>query len=213
MRTIPGGPMLVKYGQRNHMELLQKEGQVYFCVASEFQKDPSQARRDDELSKTAYGRPSAPIVVSVVGGSGPALPLEGLLSFSTSFPVPPHLLFCASASYQHRMFDDFRCDACLIIHKPLQFLELLDVGVSNQMPGWRLDHGPVEYYDERDGTGLSTLAKSWRNDQLPVKRKAVRLAYQREYRCALLPPRDNTVLSSSSVAIGSIEAFSELFVL
>src|SRR5690606_11136588 len=105
-------------------------------------------------------------------------------------------LFCLSASYDPRLFDDFEADACLIIHSPVEFRSRLMHPVAEQVhaKGWAFSG--VTYIDP-----FSDLNPS-HNHALC---KHHRYSYQDELRAAWqMPKGQGRDLSATFVEIGSL---------
>jgi hypothetical protein len=72
-------------------------------------------------------------------------------------------------------------DACVVIRDPVKFEERLCKAVAEHLPGWIGMGGPVRYLDPFNCK---------KDDMSVFFGKHHKYSYQREYRCAWLPPGD-----------------------
>jgi len=86
-----------------------------------------------------------------------------------------YYVLCMSQTSHQGLFDDFACDACVVINDIEEFANR----IKNVLPAhWVLGHGPVEYFDPYE-IGLESLD--------PLLSKDFSFAYQMEYRFICCP--------------------------
>ena len=99
------------------------------------------------------------------------------------------------------MFGDFEYDSCLIITKPVEFLERVLEKFNEALPNYRAYHSAVKYYDP-----LNVDKKD-----LPAHlSKHFRYSYQKEYRIIWTPPEPKMELEPVFLELGNLEDYCEL---
>ena len=92
-------------------------------------------------------------------------------------------VYCMAEACDVRMFDDFttetsNVDTCVVVARPNEFKARLRRAIEAQLPGWRLFHNPIQYFDPFfSRVHLLT----------PHFSKHVRFDYQKEYRFIWMP--------------------------
>lgn len=195
------GQYLVKYGKSAHVADMRDHGLLKITPASEYSRpEYNDAIRDSELQFTYHlYNPTASLLALHGGlpvtGSGDSIHLGTALLERTI--NEDYFLFCLSASYDPRLFDDFEADACLIIDKPKEFRDRLLAAAAEQLNSHGHAFGMVEYVDP-----FSEPSSKHRN----AFQKHHRYSYQDEVRAVwLVTPPMETSLNSQLLRLGSLE--------
>jgi hypothetical protein len=196
--------VLVKYGQRDHMEAALQTGRIRIAPASSY-SDPSlnQAIRDNELELPVYRRSKLyNMLVNEHGYSlTPSGPKHGYRVEVLKAPSN-YYVYCLGMERSLRMFGDFEAQAALVIHEPKKFIRRLAEGVSRHLgPTWTWFSSPISYVDplRPPGSSLSLLHA-----------KHFKFAYQKEFRVIWLPGMPATLLDPFFVEIGSLTDCAEV---
>ena len=113
-------------------------------------------------------------------------------------------MFCLSATYDAAMYDDFDCDACLMIHDAQRFREQLLASVGQQLDTLQHALTHVVYVDP-----LTQF-----EDEVRIAfQKHARHAYQNEVRAIWIPKGGRESLAPRLLEIGSLESIAEVIVL
>jgi hypothetical protein len=195
-------PYLVKYGQRQFLEPMLREGRLRVSPAASY-SDPSlnAAIYDDELRAdldldvfglTAFG-----------GIPGMQAAMSSARTAVTRHAGTNYYVYCASEAYQTRIAYDFGADAVLIIHDRDRFEARLRTALRRRLPRWKCWTGSVQYYDPLQVHERQVDVISW---------KHFRFAYQREWRLALLPRRSRATLPVLDLRLGSLQDIAELVI-
>lgn len=150
-QSLVRGQYLVKYGQKAHLLEMLDKGLIRVAPASSYAAvDYNDAISDTELNFTYNFYNPTPEFLSKYAKSLSSLATTGLLEGTARFDITlgeDYYLFCLSASYDPRMFDDFEYDACMIIQSPIKFRERLMRPVFEQVhaKGWAFS--AVTYID------------------------------------------------------------------
>lgn len=178
-QSLVRGEYLVKYGKKSHILEMLDKGLVRIAPASSYAAvENNDAISDTELKFTYNFYNSTQETVSKYVSVPSFLTTRELIS-STAFLEltlrEDYYLFCLSASYDPRLFDDFESDACMIIHSPIKFRDMLMHRVADeaQSKGWAFS--AVSYVDPFSVPDPSLH---------PSLRKHHRYAYQDELRAA-----------------------------
>jgi hypothetical protein len=200
----PTRPFLVKYGRREFLEPMLREGRMRICPASYYNaEDHNDAIRDDELTKSFFipthmERLRGVTHLDVLGRS-----IEiGEDDVVIPIVLPDYFLLSLCHQVHYRLPTDFGSDSALIIRDPRRFAHLVIAAFTAKRPGWKPLKGPVTYYDPyRDFAKHRALELT----------KHFGFAYQREIRIAFRygdPGADG--LSPVSLAIGPMHDYAEL---
>jgi hypothetical protein len=207
-RTFPKvGTYLVKLGKEKHIRDALEKGAIRINPASIYE-DPSlnQAIRDTELELEVHAHPSD-VKMEVYNGSSGALkaPIQPFGNvIYTLRSRTNYYVYCMSAVYDYRLFDDFGYDSCLIINNPREFIKRLIAEFKKVLPDWNGFAVPVTYYDPFNTTV----------DELNVFFcKHFRFAYQKEVRIMWLPPTPMTSLNPIDLQVGSLKDCCEMVTL
>lgn len=200
----PSAPFFVKYGRRQFLEPMLKEGRIRICPAS-FYNNPSllASVQDDEISRTFF----IPTYRERLAGQD-ALNFQGhRIVFGYDDIVLPvvcndYFLFSLCDQIYYRLPTDFDADAALVIRDPALFTQRVVSHFLAQQPDWAPLHGPVTYYDPyRDYTKI----------KIPEMSKHFGYAYQREVRIAFKATRPvRSTLQPVFLKIGSMADFCDL---
>jgi hypothetical protein len=205
--VLRDGTYLVKFGRRDHMVELHEYGKLKISPAGSY-SDPSlnSAIRDNELALSTFGLQSE-VRIEVLDpktGQQHAMKPIGNLTY-TSRPKSDYYVYCMGSSLDLRLFADFGYDACVIVHDCREFERRLSEYMAQRLPGWIGCAGPVNYVDPFNCS---------QNDTNVFFGKHLKYWYQREYRCAWVPPNlPIPALKSLSVELGSMREISEVVVL
>lgn len=205
-RLIPD-EFLVKYGESRYLKPTLERGIIRIAPASSY-NDPSlkQARKDNELEISWLSLPERNIIQVLDRETGkPRRNLTPVGNVKIGLEAPNnYYVYCLSYLYSLRLFDDFEADSCLIISRPLKFIERLFREFDKQLPGWKGISTGVSYIDP-----LNT-----KPDELnPFFYKHFRYAYQKECRIIWLPPTDEIQLDPIFLELGNLEEICELILL
>lgn len=105
-------------------------------------EDPA---RGDLYEGRHIDRPGGGVVIE---RQDPYLRVEGDFAFINSTRVEQIFAFCVSTAHAPELYDEFKCDACVEISDPDQFVRDVRGAVRRLRPysDWVLVDGPVEYY-------------------------------------------------------------------
>jgi len=201
-RIFSGEVFLIKYGKACHIKSMYENGEIQIKPASMY-NDPSlnHAIKDNELSKTIYSLPSEVRMEAFDHKTGESRgklnPIGNIANTSNS--NTDYYLCCLSCVYDHRLFGDFNYDSCLIIKKPMAFVELLNRAFKERYPTWSMLNGNIIYVDPLNVTNPY--------DNNPFLTKHFRYTYQHEFRLIWLPPPGQRMdsLSPMNLNIGSLK--------
>ena len=217
--------VLVKYGKREHMEALLREGAVYLNSATSYgQAAHNQAVRDDELAidfqggyvreadpAPFYDRDHPPPESIAESGDGfhpihklPELAADQYATMTIRMATD-YWMFCMADVLDQRLFADFEADSCLIIRRR-PFVQRLLRAATIQLPNVDRYLGAVQYVDPL-GARLAGVNVT---QSLPIHMtKVFRYAYQREIRFAFLPRTFKQRLEPRFLRIGPISDIAE----
>jgi hypothetical protein len=189
-------PFLVRYSEIHFINDALSNGILKITPASRYNDSSlNSAQYDDELRHFAVTpRESIPFKLigrTVAGGPEVTIPHRPLELFRF-MEVPNFYVFCCAASFDCRMFNDFKADAALIIHGVEEFIKRVGHAVAQRVPSTFL-HQNVRYYDPYAITRPSEL--------IPAFSKNFSYAYQDEYRL-VWKPSSETELEPFFINIG-----------
>ena len=217
--------VLVKYGRREHLEALFRNGHVYLNSARHYNESVhNQAVRDDELAvafKGGYVRATDPIqlydksrppsksVAERGVGFRPIYELPGLrvheYATSTIRMQTDYWMFCLADVLDQRLFADFQTDCCLIIRRK-PFVDRLLRAATFQLRNMDRYFDRVRYVDPLGAWPAGVRVTR----SIPIHMtKVFRYAYQREVRFALLPRNFQERLEPRSLRIKPIADIAE----
>jgi hypothetical protein len=173
--TPPAAPIFVKYGRREFLEPMLRDGQVRICPASFYNSGHFlEAIRDDEVTRNFF----VPTYKERLKGER-HLDFQGhRIEFGDDdivlpVVVPDYYLLSVCDHIYYRMPTDFDANAALIIRDPALFTQRVASAFLSQMGGWEPLFGPVTYYDPY---------RHYTKFKIPELAKHFGYAYQREHR-------------------------------
>lgn len=198
-----GSQELFKFGKLHDLQSAVDTGTIWLSPASSF-SDPSlnPATRDTELEFT-YEIPPARLPTAFVDPlDGTTHHLRGGGPVRYTISANDYYVFCTTAVFAHRLYQDFNADAYVIIHEPERFALDVTVAAASLLPGYAFGYGGVRYIDP-----LIALPVS-----MPVQViKHFRYAYQHEFRCVWQPPpKKQTPLQGILLTIPELPSYAEL---
>lgn len=205
-QALARGSYLVKYGQKEHLAEMLHKGLVRIAPASSYAAfEENDAIMDTELKFTfSLYNPSLKLI-----GEHITLPADATVN--KRFLGTAHLdqtlredyyLFCLSASYDPRLFDDFQANACMIIGSPHEFRARLMQRVAAKVDSAGWGFAPVTYVDPFSIPNSKLRA---------ALRKHHRFAYQDEVRAAwLMRKGSGKDLDAKFVEIGSLSDIAQV---
>ncbi|MBT3385703.1 MAG: hypothetical protein HN778_10365 [Prolixibacteraceae bacterium] len=202
-RKLTEGKHLVKFGKKEHLCQMKENGNIRINPAS-FYNDSSlnKAVQDDELSQTTMLPKGTKIKRQ--NSNSEFEEIKGVQNLSmTNKYTTNFYVYCMSTIYQHRLFDDFNANACLLIYNEKIFLDKFLRILKNYYSEWQLKSENIKYYDP-----------FFPKPPLDIPfNKHFRYWYQSEYRISFKPknPADN--LDYIDLEIGSLNNCSELILL
>lgn len=202
-RSLPTSPYFVKYGKLAELKELHDEGQILIRPASGY-SDPSLnlAIRDEELQATVGLPVGTRLKMQDDNGEYQAIPLVGRI-FATKKSETDFYIYCTAAKYDHRLFDDFNSDACLLVHQPNGFVRKIVEACKQGYSDWLFAEKKVCYYDP---------LRLNRIEGIPFS-KHFQFWYQREYRIVLKPKYPIQRLEPIKLSLGKVSDLCELIIL
>ena len=198
------GPLLfVKYGSAADLKELYDEGQIWIRPASGY-SDPSLnlAIRDEEL-ETVVGLPvGTRLERQNDNGEYQEISIAGRI-FSKKKSETDFYIYCTAAKYDHRLFDDFNSDACLLVHEPKGFVRKIVEACKQSHSDWLFAEKMVCYYDPLRLDRIDDISLS----------KHFRFWYQCEYRIVLKPKDPVKKLERIKLSLRKVSDLCELIVL
>jgi hypothetical protein len=202
-RSLPTSPYFVKYGKRADLKKLRDEGEIRLRPASDY-SNPSLnlAIRDEEL-ETVVGLPvGTRLKMQCDNGEYQELPIAGRI-FSRKKSETDFYIYCTAAKYDHRLFDDFDSDACLLVREPKGFVRKIVEACKQSHSDWLFAEKMVCYYDPLRLNRVDDISLS----------KHFRFWCQREYRIVLKPKDLVKKLEPIKLSLGKVSDLCELIVL
>jgi len=202
--AAPSSPFIVKYGRREFLEPMVREGRIRICPASYYNNDGlGDAIRDDELTRYFYIPTFRERLKGVhfLDFQGHRIEYE---NDDITLPVvlPDYYMLSLCDHIYYRMPTDFNADAALVIREPALFTQRIISSFLAKWSDWVPLNGPVTYYDPY---------LDYRKIKTPEMSKHFGYSYQREIRIALRAkrrPRSN--LQPEFLTIGSMADYAEL---
>ena len=132
-------------------------------------------------------------------------PVEAVGDVTKVLSAPTnYYVYCMAAEFDLRLFGDFKADSCLLITKPIVFIDRLFRAVGEKLPDWRRGGIGVKYIDPVNTT----------EEEIDLHYcKDFSYAYQKEYRLIWTPPVPETALKFIDVELESLEDCCELIYL
>ena len=185
------------------MKKLRDEGEIRLRPASDY-SNPSLnlAIRDEEL-ETVVGLPvGTRLKMQCDNGEYQELPIAGRI-FSRKKSETDFYIYCTAAKYDHRLFDDFDSDACLLVREPKGFVRKIVEACKQSHSDWLFAEKMVCYYDPLRLNRVDDISLS----------KHFRFWCQREYRIVLKPKDLVKKLEPIKLSLGKVSDLCELIVL
>ena len=200
------GKYLVKYGKLEHLTSLLKDGVVRISPASVFADISfNDAIQDTELAFTRYVyQPSYSDLKPHFSETALRSYIPHATAVITNTSKSDFYLFCLSASYDIRLYDDFDAEACILITDPVTFANRLLWTVRSELDTSGHSFCPVDYIDPFTETASGIHV---------AHRKHARYAYQDELRAAWLPKAKSIPLRVHFVTLGNLEDIAKLILL
>lgn len=140
-------PYLLKFGDPKWLEQALRNGSFRVSPASFYDSEAlNHARRDRELSRELLPHPSNPKVAAFMAQRGIETPPDKVPGTITITSPTDYYLFSLSGAYSSRLFGDFSSSACLIIHKPAEFISRFGTAVCKEL---------------QNGSAAARLSKYW----------------------------------------------------
>lgn len=201
---LPSAPILVKYGKREFLERMMRNGELRLANAALYnQLGHNDAVRDDETSRTFF----IPTYRERLAGKTHTDVQGQRIEFGDDDIVLPlvfddYYLFSLCEQIHYRMPTDFEADAAIVIRNPALFQQRLISSFLARCPGWVPRAGRVTYYDPyRDYSKFS----------IPEMAKHFGYAYQKEFRIVFQSVRRvATNLEPLSLSIGPMTEYADL---
>jgi len=202
-RKLMMGEYLVKYGKSKHLSQVMDVGKIRVNPAS-YYDDPSlnQAIQDKELEQKIYFPKGTKLKRQM--DSGNYEEIKGILNISYTDKSPTDFyVYCLTKSYQHRLFDDFNYDACVLICDVNEFFRRFLDSLKKTYSDWFLASGEVQYYDPFFLSSPLNIPFS----------KHFRFWYQGEFRIVFKPKSPIEKLEPIDFYIGRLDDCCELILL
>ena len=202
-RSLPTSPYFVKYGKLAELKELYGEGQIWIRPASGY-SDPSMnlAIRDEELEAVVGLPVGTRLKRQSDNGEYQEIPIVGRI-FVTKKSETDFCIYCTAAKYDHRLFDDFNSDACLLVQEPKGFVMKIVEACKQSYSDWLFAEQRVCYYDPLRLDRIDDISLS----------KHFRFWYQHEYRIVLKPKGPIKRLEPIKLSLGKVSDLCELIVL
>lgn len=175
------GDGLIKYGNADYLKDIIEKGCVRIAPAS-FYSDSSlnPAIKDEELEVFVQPHPSS-YKIEVIDGKTKQKKrtLQPLDNKITTRSLTDYYVYCFSPILAPRLFVDFEADGCLLITKPVIFINKLIAAFQNKIPNYISGTGIVSYIDPLRSKNITPQ---------PIFLKHFRYSYQKEFRLIWLPP-------------------------
>ena len=166
--------LLFRFSKYEHMKELVDDGGMLLQQASTFKDEENISVRDDEL-RLQFDRYVTPEEAATLDDIGESMLRLGSNRLAFSLQCPDFLTLCMTDSVNYRMISDWRAEAAVVIHDPIEFQRRLANGtrhLASHGDTQHLEHGKLHYIDP----------------YFPLTSKDVpfckhfRFAYQREFR-------------------------------
>ncbi len=201
--TFPRAPYFVKYGDKEHLAKMYRNGTILIKPASAYTDSSlNKAQRDDELRRELALHPNRVRIIQDEQKT-PLKPIGNIrLCLKSS---SDYYLYCMAKEADVRLFRDFKSNACLVVRNPERFVS--DVVESVRRILTLKGHGfgvPILYIDPLNpppgplnvfGTKLFDF---W---------------YQLEYRIVFIPFKPVEKLEPVEIEIGSMSEYSDLIII
>ncbi len=194
------GAYLVKFSKKIYITQMNNTGIIRVNPAS-FYDDPSlnQAIQDRELSQTLVLPRGTKLKKQI--DSDNYEEIKGIRSISLTKHSPTDFyVYCMTKLYNHRLFDDFEADACLLIYDVNKFLKKFLDYLKEDYYDWLIQSKEVHYQDPFFPTATINIPFN----------KHFRFWYQSEFRIVFKPRNHINKLEPIDIEIGSLNDCCEL---
>jgi hypothetical protein len=204
---LPRGSYLLKYGMEEHLRPMIDRGTFRVSPATSYD-DPSlnPAIRDEEME---FVEEIYEATLSFPEGGDYSIPVQHW----TKVPITKgqailqakgnYYIACFADAFEHRLFDDFGYNACLVIRDPARFIDQIKRCAATVLPEWTFTANRVIYRDPYHPL---------RNDRICFS-KHFRYAYQQEFRLVWNPRTRIEKLEYVSLNLGSLSDYCNLLIL
>lgn len=198
-----------KFGKREHLERMLREGVVRVAPASTFAAtDHNSARRDDEMMLTTHITPYDYDLGLVDKHLRRIMPARRFATVQHR-KHSDHYLYCVSVAFECRLFFDFDADACIIVRDQQEFVQRLKAYMSWRLPGWSIYFDMAKYVDPYF---ILQILPTAGNDIFFLK--SFHYMYQHEHRLVAIPPKDwREPLRPIFLKLGSLEKIAKIVLL
>jgi len=225
---------IVKYGKLEHLGPMFEGGHVRLWPASRYQDMRLDThRRDDERSRRTVVHPRGMKVQLVQRADGTKVidspQVEPISNVTYLTECRDYYVWSASHSLEPRLFVDFEADACLIIHRPREFVKRFGWTLTQHfgryhppLERFNLEFHGVTYYDPYNLP--EAPHRAWKESYapwlIPTESgpclnvpwiKQLRYAYQKEWRIVAEPtPARDGDLPELHLTLGSLFDVAEI---
>jgi len=200
---IDPGKYLIKYGQRKWLKDTLTKGIIRISPSTSY-NDASlnSAIQDNELKFSIYPNPSELNLEAFDGKTGASKGrLDVIKAEIVQESTMDYYVYCLSSIFTPRLFVDFDADACLIIKKPIDFINNLIATFEKDSPERHGICANIKYLDP-----LNT-----KPHQVNIfSCKHFRYSYQKEVRLSWLPSKNEIDLKHRFVELGNLENIAEM---
>jgi hypothetical protein len=198
-KGLTAGAYLLKFGKVKFLEPLLSRGAIRVCPAS-FYRDPLlvPSIRDNELQFDQFIC-GTDVRIQSKDGRWHSPPLVGPVRL-TQTAESDYYFSSYSVLFEHRLFDDFEADGCIIVKDPNEFCKRLAEAFRGALPAWTCQIGGVQYLDPLRPTPSPDICFA----------KHFRYSYQKEFRMVWLPPQEQKALGPLCLELGDLSSFCEL---
>jgi hypothetical protein len=201
--SIPTHPIVVKYGKRQFLEPMFRQGDLRLANAALYNDSQFlNAVRDDETSRTFF----IPTYKERLAGETHCEIQGHRVEFDDDDIVLPlvfddYYLFSLCEHIHYRMPTDFEGDAAIVIRDPVRFKQRLISTFLARLPDWEALEGRVTYYDPY---------RDYFKFKVPEMAKHFGYAYQKEVRVAFRPRhKPRTPLEPIHLSIGPMTDYAD----
>jgi hypothetical protein len=140
--------MHYKFGKRLHMESMVHEGTLRIAPASSFANcGLNSARRDTELSvETSPSKDDLNRLCARDGLEPPTFGEDCDWTYVSQAKMD-YFVYCVSTQFDHRLFDDFEAESCVVICDPRAFETKLQAAARERLGAWQAYGTEIEYVD------------------------------------------------------------------
>lgn len=202
-KSLVSGEFLIKFGEYQYLQPMLEVGETRIMPASFYKNSPNPAIRDSELEIKLSALPTEvtmEVIDAKTGTSKRQISPIGNIEFTLS-TKSDYYLFCLAGSYAHRMFGDFKADACLIIKNPKRFLDRITEQFKFQLPDLNASGRAVDYVDPLNSNGVAANA---------YFSKHFRYSYQKEFRVVWIPENPSFDLKPVFLNLGDLRDYCEI---